>query len=151
MKLQCISILFILLIMMVFELVIYLLYLIIKALRTYIDRNSKTNSEKLTIVRTRKPVKGLVIVAVCNVLIIAAIIASIYIQKNHDIYYTENVIIFQSESDVNYFSEMLDETDLNYEVLDGTRVKMQNRSDFLEAVDIVKESSINFSTITIEE
>jgi len=125
--------------------------LIIKALRIYIDKNSKKISEELTKVRTRISVKGVVIVAVCNVLIIVAIIASIYIQRNQDIYYTKNVIILQNESDVKKFTELLDETEINYEVLDVTRVKMKNRNDFLEAEDIVKENSISFSKITIEQ
>lgn len=127
MKLQWVSIFFILLILIVFEMVIYILYLIIKALRTYINRNSKTMSEELPKVRNKKPLKGVFAVTVCNTLIIVAIIASVYIQRNHDIYYTENVVICQNKSDTEKFTEILDKTDINYEVLDGTRVKMQNK------------------------
>jgi hypothetical protein len=150
-KLQWISILFILLILIVFEMVIYMLYLIIKALRTYINRNSKTNSEELAKEKIRKSLKGVVIVAVSNVLIIIAILATVYIQRNHDIYYTENVIICQSNSDVKEFTELLDEKEIDYKILEGTRVKLKNRNDFLDAENIIKENSINFSIVTIEQ
>jgi hypothetical protein len=137
--------------MIVFEMVIYILYLIIKALRKYIDSNSKTNSEELPKVRVRKSMKGILIVVACNVLIIVAITATVYVQKNHDIYYTENVIILQNKTDEDIFTELLNKNEIVFEVLDGTRVKMQNKNDFLKAEDIIKDNSIGFSTITIEK
>ena len=151
MNIQWLSILFILLILIVFEMIIYILYLIIKALKVYIDRNSNTSSEELPKVRKRKPVKGIIIVAVCNVLFIAAIIATVYIQRNSDIYYTENVISFQSESDVEKCTLLLEENGVEYKVLDGKRVKMKNRNDYLEAEEIIKDNSISFSTVTIQQ
>jgi hypothetical protein len=137
--------------MIVFEMVIYILYLIIKALRKYIDSNSKTNSEELPKVKVRKSMKGILIVVACNVLIIVAITATVYVQKNHDIYYTENVIILQNKTDEDIFTELLNKNEIVFEVLDGTRVKMQNKNDFLKAEDIIKDNSIGFSTITIEK
>lgn len=143
--------------------VIYVLYLIAKALKTYINSNNKNNKnnkdnkdnkdiyEEMPKVKTRKPLKGLIMVAICNVLIIIALIATISIQRNHDIYYTKNVILLQSKSDVEKCTILLEENDIEYEVLRGTRIKMQSRDDFLEAVEIVKNNSFSFSTITVEE
>jgi len=149
-KIYWASIVFLFLLLIIFEMVIYMLFLMIKALRIYIHEKSITNQTGQPRAEARKPVKGILIVAGCNILLMAVMIAGFYIQSKRDVYYTENVIQCENKSDVQTFTELLDQNDIAYDVLGSTRVKIQNDSDYLEALEIIKENGISFSTITIE-
>jgi hypothetical protein len=85
------------------------LYLITKALRIYIRKNSEKyiiangkeieNDTKITIKRF----------VVCNILICLLVVAISYGQRINDIYNTENVIKLDSHNDLEEFKELLEE------------------------------------------
>ncbi|MHB8127844.1 MAG: hypothetical protein ACYDEX_02480 [Mobilitalea sp.] len=132
-----------------FEVVIYVTYLIIKALRIYIRKNSEINDVadgKEVRKSTKKTVKRFV---VCNIIICLLVIAISYGQRITGNYNTENVIYCSSQSDADEFKELLEENNLNYKVLNhSTRIKMQNENDFNNAISLLEENGISFSHVT---
>ena len=71
-----------------------------------------------------------------------------YIQRNNEIYNTENVIVC-NQNDVDKFTELLDDNKIEYKIIGNTKVKMQNKEDFDYALRIVQENGISFSVVNV--
>jgi len=146
---QWLSIIFLIIAFIAIELIIYILYLLIKVLKIYIRKNSENSNHTMIKQINKKSVVRIVSVAVLNILIIFFIISIPYIQRNQDIYNTKNVIICNSEDDVDRFTKLLENNKLNYEIIGGIRVKFENKEDFFVAEKIVNENHIGYSVVNV--
>lgn len=138
--------LLILVYVLIFEVVIYILYLVIKALKIYIKNNEKNDisNDKEVKKGINKTVKRFII---CNILGLLLVIGISRIIS----YTTENVITCDSKSDVEEFEKILEKHNVNYIVLPGgTNVKLHNENDFTRAIDLIQDEGkgISFGYVT---
>jgi hypothetical protein len=119
------------------EVVIYVFYLLIKALKIYIRKSN--NKVKRAV---RKSKVGAIGIVVFNIILVAFFVAMPYIQRNSDIYNTENVIIC-NQNDVDTLAKLLDDDKIHYKIIGKTKVKMQSINDFEEAKKIAQDNAIS--------
>lgn len=126
------------------ELVIYICYLVIKALRIYIKKNSENTSSESILGKFRKPWVKAIIIVTFNVIVVVLLLVMPTIIKNHDVYVTENVINIQEE-DMDKAVELFEENTIEYKLVGKTGIKLMNRQDFMKAERIVKDNHIGYS------
>ncbi len=128
------------------EIVIYTFFLLMKALKIYIRKNSDYNSAEPIKAAKRKSKAGVICIVVFNFIFVIFLVALPYIHRNYVIYNTENVINC-NQNDVDRFTKLLEANNIEYKVLGSTKVKIQNGEDFNEAIGIVEENSLSFSVV----
>ncbi|HHV09733.1 MAG TPA: hypothetical protein GXX75_05595 [Clostridiales bacterium] len=89
---------------------------------------------------TKKQIKRFVIGNLLAMFLIIGILFSHY-NYNH---LGKNEIGFFSQQDVKEATELLDKDNLNYKVLIGKKIRMQNFGDIQDAVRIMQKSGIGF-------
>jgi|GEM_PF-6129092 hypothetical protein len=112
------------------EAVIYFLYLIIKF---FTKRNIKINYTKKTIRR----------ILVGNV-IACLLVIGISMGYNSYNHIGKNEIGFQSQHDIKEVTELLDKNNMDYKVLFGKKIKMENLDDVQRIIKILEDTDISF-------
>lgn len=148
MMINWLSIIFLIILFFFVEIVIYTFSLLIKALKIYIIKNIDNNSVEPTKGVNRKTKVGAIGIVIINIIIVAFLVAMPYIQRNNDIYNTENVIVC-NQNDVEEFTKLLDDNKIQYKIIDKTKVKMQNKDDFDKAEKIVQDNAISYSVVSV--
>ncbi len=149
MTIYWLQIIFLIILFFFVEIVIYTFYLIIKALKIYIRKNNDNNSVVPTKGSNRKTKVRAIGIVVFNFIFVAFLLAMPYIQRNHDIYNTENVIVC-NQKDIDEFTKLLGDNKIQYKIIGKTKVKMQNKDDFDKAVKIVQDHTISYSIVHVE-
>ncbi len=148
MKMDWVLVIFLIISFFFIEIVIYTFLLLIKALKIYIRKNNDNNSVESIKGANRKSKAGVIGIAVFNIIFVAFLVATPYIQRNIDIFNTENVFVC-NQKDVDEFTELLEDNNIQYKVIGNTKVKMQNKDDFDKAEKIVQDNGIGYSVVNV--
>lgn len=127
------------------EVFLYALFLLIKALRKYLNSNESNHGTE----PRKKSRIGFIGIALLNVVIVIFIIMMPFLQRDYFLSDTENVIICNSENDVEKFSRILDENNIEFKTLKNKRVKIKDDNDFAEAVRLIQENRIDYGVVTV--
>lgn len=148
MKIDWLIIIFLIISFFLIEIVIYSFLLLIKALKIYIRKNNDNNPVEPIKEAKRKSKAGVIGIAVFNIIFVAFLVAMPYIQRNNDIYNTENVIVCDQKN-IDEFTKLLEDNEIQYKVIGNTKVKMQNKDDFDKAERIVQDNGIGYSIVNV--
>lgn len=136
-------------IILLFEIICYTLFLIIKALKIYIRKNSGINdiaNDKVKQSSSKNILKKFI---VCNIIMFFLIFAASYGHSMLHTYNSENVIYCLSQDDVKELIKLLEENGMDYKAFNNsTKIKLLNKNDLSKAIRILQDNSISFNYVT---